>query len=283
MEGVRNNSPADQPAALRSAFGGHIEKLFCGGAPLAPDVEAWYADCGLPILPGYGLTESSPVVAVTTRSARRAGSVGPALVGVDVRIAADGEVLVSGPNIMLGYWRDEAATSNIIRGGWLHTGDLGELDDDGFLYIRGRKKELIALSTGKKVFPTRVESMLTASPLIEQCAVFGDGQPTLSALIVPAARGLASRETIASEMSRCLAAASHEEQVRQFALLDRPFSIERGELTAKLSLCRTAIAKNFAADLDALNRQIASQRNYCGQDLQDRRDEEYCRPPSIGH
>ena len=137
---------------------------------------------------------------------------------------------------MLGYWQDEAATAEVIRDGWLHTGDLGELDADGFLFIRGRKKELIVLSTGKKVLPTRVESLLTASPLIEQAAVFGDGQCGLVALIVPAARAAwndATRRYRRTKSPRCLAAAAHEEQVHRFALLDRPFSIERGELTAQ--------------------------------------------------
>ena len=147
----------------------------------------------------------------------------------------------------------------MIRDGWLHTGDLGELDADGFLSIRGRKKELIVLSTGKKVSPTRVEALLTASPLIEQAAVFGDGQCGLVALIVPAARGLATTASnamrIDAEINRCLAAAAHEEQVRRFAILDRPFSIERGELTAKLSLCRAVIARNFAAELKQLEPQ----------------------------
>src|SRR5436190_519256 len=115
MEGVRNAPTADQPAALRAAFGGQIEMLFCGGAPLALDVEAWYAACGLPLLPGYGMTEASPVVAVSTREARRPGTVGRALPGIDVRIAADGEILVRGPNVMLGYWQDESATAEVIR------------------------------------------------------------------------------------------------------------------------------------------------------------------------
>ena len=153
-----------------------MKQLTCGGAAIAPDVEAWYAEQGLPLLPGYGLTEASPVISVSTPAARKLGSVGRPLPGVEVRIADDGEVLVRGPNVMLGYWQDEAATAEAIRDGWLHTGDLGELDADGFLTIRGRKKELIVLSTGKKVSPTRVESLLTASPLIEQAAVFGDGR-----------------------------------------------------------------------------------------------------------
>jgi long-chain acyl-CoA synthetase len=252
---IRSHDAADDAKNLRAFFGGQIECLSCGGAPLAPDVEAWYAERGLPILPGYGMTEASPVVAVSTPSCQRTSSVGPPLPGVDVRIADDGEIVVRGPNVMLGYWQDEAATSEVIRDAWLHTGDLGELDADGFLYVRGRKKELIVLSTGKKVYPTRVEAMLTASPLIEQAAVFGDNQPGLAALVVLSACGLTRSESIGAEIERCLANAAHEEQVRQFALLDRPFSIERGELTAKLSLCRQAIERNFAAELNAMKPQ----------------------------
>ena len=173
------------------------------------------------------------------------------LKNVEVQIAADGEILVRGPNVMLGYWNDEAGTRAAIPDGWFHTGDLGELDADGFLFIRGRKKELIVLSTGKKVAPTRVELLLTASPLIDQAAVFGDNQCGLIALIVPAATGLAATtdtpteitEKFTAEISRALASAAREEQVHRFVLLDRPFSIERGEMTGKLSLCRSVIAQ----------------------------------------
>ncbi len=257
MEGVRNAQVVDQSAALLAAFGNRIEMLFCGGAPVAPDVAAWYADHGLPLLPGYGLTEASPVITVTTRGARRLGTVGQAIPGIELRIAADGELLTRGLNVMLGYWHDEAATADVIHDGWLRTGDLAELDADGFLSIRGRKKELIVLSTGKKVTPTRVESLLTASPLIEQVAVFGDGQCGLTALIVPSninsrstACGLAQYQ---AEINRRLATAAHEEQVHHFVIVDRPFSIKRGELTAKMSLCRNAIARNFATELGSMN------------------------------
>jgi long-chain acyl-CoA synthetase len=260
-EKIQISAAANAAATLQHVFGGKMERPSCGGAPLAPHVEEWFAECGLPILPGYGLTETSPVVSMSTTDGRRAGSVGRPLPGVEVQIAGDGEILVRGPNVMLGYWRDEVATAEMIRNGWLHTGDLGELDGEGYLYIRGRKKELIVLSTGKKVLPTRVESLLTASPLIEQAAVFGDGLPALVALIVPFAHTPATgedhdatREAIAAELERCLAAAAHEEQVRHFMVLDRPFSMERGELTAKLSLCRNVVARNFAAELDALKK-----------------------------
>lgn len=253
---VRASGAADESAALAAVFGGRMKRLTCGGAPVAPDVETWYADRGMPLLPGYGLTEASPVISVSTASARKLGCVGRPLEGIDIRIANDGEVLVRGPNVMLGYWQDDAATAEAIRDGWLSTGDLGELDADGFLTIRGRKKELIVLSTGKKVSPSRVESLLAASPLIEQVAVFGEGRPALVALVVPTARGLADEPgelhaVLAVEIKRRLATAAHEEQVRDFVILDRPFSIERGELTPKLSLCREMVARNFAAELTA--------------------------------
>jgi long-chain acyl-CoA synthetase len=253
---VRASGVADEAAALAAVFGGHMIRLTCGGAAIAPEVEAWYTDREMPLLPGYGLTEASPVISVSTPSARKLGSVGRPLEGIDVRIAADGEVLVRGPNVMLGYWHDGAATAEAIRDGWLSTGDLGELDTDGFLTIRGRKKELIVLSTGKKVSPTHVESLLAASPLVDQVAVFGEGRPAIVALVVPTAGGLARgsgelRTALTAEIHHRLATAAQEEQVREFVILDRRFSIERGELTPKMSLCREAIARNFAAELQA--------------------------------
>jgi long-chain acyl-CoA synthetase len=255
----------DHAQALRDFFGGSIEQLNCGGAPLAPETESWYAQQGLTVLLGYGLTETSPVIAASTPKSNRAGAVGRLLKDVDVQIAADGEILARGPNVMLGYWNDDAATRAAIPDGWFHTGDLGELDADGFLFIRGRKKELIVLSTGKKVAPTRVELLLTASPLIDQAAVFGDNHCGLIALIVPAATGLAHPNTpteltekYTTEINRALASAAHEEQVHRFVLLNRPFSIEHGEMTGKLSLCRSVIARNFAAELNKLTSQKAA-------------------------
>jgi len=249
----------DERKNLRDYFGGRVDMLNSGGAPLSPEVEAWYADHGMPVLVGYGLTETSPVVSISTTQAHRAASVGRVLPGVEVRIAEDGEILVRGPNIMAGLWRNSEATAEMIVDGWFHTGDLGSLDDDGFLFIRGRKKELIVLSTGKKVVPTRVELLLASSPLIEQAAVFGDGQCGLVALIVPSVNGSPVSSECAEkraqydiEIKRCLMNAAHEEQVHRFHLTDRPFSIERGEMTGKLSLCRSAIARNFAAELERL-------------------------------
>ncbi len=258
-EKIAASGAPDEAAALRQFFGGKMERLTSGGAPLAPNVEAWYEKQGLPVLQGYGLTEASPVISASTFEAHLFGSVGRPLPGVEVRIAEDGEVLTRGPHVMLGYWRDEPLTAEVIRDGWLYTGDLGELDADNFLFIRGRKKELIVLSTGKKVSPTRVENLLTASPMIEQAAVFGDGQCGLVALIVPNWAGGSALEAekrgeefYSAEIKRCLQSAAHEEQVHHFKLLDRPFSIERGEMTPKLSICRKTIEANFEAELAAI-------------------------------
>jgi long-chain acyl-CoA synthetase len=190
--------------------------------------------------------------------ANQPGDSGRALSNVEIRIADDGEILTRGPHVMLGYWQDEEATASVVRDGWLHTGDLGYLDANNYLYINGRKKELIVFSTGKKAHPTYVESLLTASPLIEQALVFGEGRPFLVALIVPAGCGTTNalpatiEDQMAREITRCLQSAAHEEQVRKFIILDRPFSIDRGELTAKLSVRRTVIADHYSQEIARL-------------------------------
>lgn len=259
--------------SLRSLLGGEIKRCYCGGAPLAPEVERRFFDEGVSLYTGYGLTEASPVVTVNTPDAHKLGTVGKPLPGVTVRIAEDGEVLVQGPNVMLGYLDDPEATAEALRDGWLHTGDLGELDDEGFLTITGRKKELIALSTGKKVAPSRVEALLCASPWIEQACVLGEGAKGLRALIVPnrdrlraevkrrrlwvwskrsALRHPAIRELYRQEIAERLAGAAPEERPHGFTLIGRGFDQERGEMTAKLSLRREAIAENFARELAAI-------------------------------
>lgn len=256
---VSSSDVADPSAALREAFGGRMEHLTCGGAPLSPELGAWYDRHKVAVLVGYGLTETSPVVSASTPTARRAGYSGRAIRDIDVRIADDGEILVRGPNIMMGYWQNDQATAEAIQDGWFHTGDLGEIDPDGYLAIRGRKKELIVLSTGKKVVPTAVENCLTGSPMIEQAVVFGDGAPAIFALIVPAADYQGKdRATFAAEIARCLSSSAKEEQVREFAILERPLSIDRGELTAKLSLCRSVIAESFARELAQLREAVRS-------------------------
>ena len=204
VDRLRSGGDADA-TQLQGELGGAVRRCYCGGAALAPEIDRFFAERGLPIHCGYGLTEASPVIAATTPGAYRAGTVGPPLDGVEVRLADDGEVQVRGPNVMLGYWRDEAATARVLHDGWLHTGDLGELDSAGHLRIVGRKKEMIVLATGKKVAPTRVEERLVGSPWIEQACVVGDGRKCLAALIVPNGDALRA-EIQARRVARLVAA-----------------------------------------------------------------------------
>ncbi len=258
---------------LREILGGNLKYCFCGGAAVAPEVQKLFTAQGLPLLPGYGLTESSPVVSISTLDNYLPGTVGLPIPGVEVRIDDTGEILVRGPNVMLGYWQNEEATNEVIIDGWLYTGDLGEFDEGGNLRIVGREKEIIVLMTGKNVSPTRVEQMLVASPLVELSCVVGDSRKCLGALIVPNEDALRKEiekldikveshsqavnhprviELFRQEIDRVQTDASHEEHVGPFLLLDRPFSAEEGELTAKLSLRRKAIEANFASQIDAM-------------------------------
>ncbi|MCG8449105.1 MAG: AMP-dependent synthetase/ligase [Pirellulales bacterium] len=263
------------PGKLKTLLGSKIKRCFCGGAAVAPEVEALFQRQGLPILCGYGLTETSPVITATALENYQPGTVGRPIDEVKVRLAENGEICVRGPGVMLGYWQDARTTEETIVDGWLKTGDLGAWDAEGNLRIVGRAKEMIVLSTGKNVSPMRVEQLLTSSPFVESVCVVGESRKCLAALIVPnpdALRGFIReqrlwvwsrrravthpkvRELYRAEIDRLLADASQEEQVGPFAILDRNFSQEQGELTAKLSLRREKIAANFAARIEKLYR-----------------------------
>ncbi|MCH2115863.1 MAG: AMP-dependent synthetase/ligase [Pirellulales bacterium] len=266
----------DAPSgALRSLLGGRIQRCFCGGAAMAPEVEVFFASEGLPILSGYGLTEASPVVTATAIEDYEPGTVGRPLAGVEVRLTEDHQVCVRGPNVMLGYWRDPNATKQAIVEGWLNTGDRGQWETSGHLRILGRQNEMIVLSTGKNVWPARVEQLLAGSPLIERACVVGEGRKCLGGLIVPNPDALRTlirehglwvwsrrravtharvRKCFRVEIDRLLASVSREEQIGPFALLDRDFSLHRGEVTAKLSLRRTGIAESCASLIERLYR-----------------------------
>jgi long-chain acyl-CoA synthetase len=265
---------ADMPGALATAFGGRLRAACSGGAPLPDHVAQFYNDRGVYLGQGYGLTESSPVISACTPKAMKIGTAGRPIPGVEVKIAADGEILTRGPHVMVGYWNKPAATVEALREGWLHTGDLGQLDAEGYLKITGRKKELIVTAAGKKAVPNHLESLLKADPLIEQAVVLGDGRGYLTALIVPNRDALAAelrrlgKEIATSEALRHpdvialyeqhikerLACVSYYEQIGKFTLLDRPLSIEHGELTLTLKLRRDAIYKNFADAIEAMYR-----------------------------
>ena len=277
-DSLRNREEPADAATLRQAFGGAIKRCYCGGAGIAPEVEQFFFERELPILCGYGLTEAAPVVTASTFENYAAGTVGQPLPNLKVQLAEDGELLVRGPNVMQGYWHDEAATAATIQEGWLHTGDLAAWSDGGNLRIVGRKKEMIVLATGNKVAPTQVEQLLTGSPWIEQCCVVGDGRKCLAALIVPnpemlrqeirsrwllvwsRRRALTHPQIVAlyrQEIDRCLAAAASFEQVGPFMLVGRGFSVEAGELTPKLSLRRGVIERAFSDEIETMYRRAS--------------------------
>ena len=261
------------PTTLRELLGGHIARCYCGGAALAPNIVERFAEEQISLLPGYGLTEVSPVVTVPDFQEYSPSTVGRPLPNLDVQLAEDGEIIVRGPSVMQGYWKNEEATAEVLRDGWLYTGDLGKWDEEGRLSIVGRKKELMALSTGKKIAPSALEALLGASPWIEQAVVIGEGRTHLSAIIVPnptrikreirrqrllvwsKKRGVSHpkiRKIIQREIDQALAHLPSYQQVGKFVVIDRGFSIELGEMTSKLSLRRSAIEKSFAKEIEAM-------------------------------
>jgi long-chain acyl-CoA synthetase len=270
---LRRASEPPRDDALITLLGGRIRRCFSGGAALPDDLAHFYERYGVPLLQGYGLSESSPVITSTRREHYTLGAVGQPLPGVEVRIADDGEILTRGPHVMLGYWKDPKATARVIDNGWLRTGDLGSLDEDGRLTIRGRKKEILVTATGKNIVPSFLEGLLTSSPLIEQAMVIGEGRKYLVALIVPDRETLAE-ESAASGMAAAtpqqllndarttarfrveidarLQTVARHEQIGRFELLARPFSVTRGELSPKLSLRRDVIRRHCADTIDAL-------------------------------
>jgi long-chain acyl-CoA synthetase len=273
VDRLRAAGGADDASALRGTLGGAVRRLFCGGAALPPEVDRFFAERGLPILCGYGLTETAPVITATVSDGYRSGTVGPPLAGVEVRLADDGEVLARGPNVMRGYWQNDEATTRVLRDGWLSTGDLGQWDAAGHLRIVGRKKEMIVLATGKKVAPTRVEERLAGSPWIEQACVVGEGRNCLAALIVPNGEALRAeirrrrllvwsrrralnhpkvRALYREEIDRCLRDLAEFEQVGAFTLIGRMFSLDLGEVTPKQSLRRATIQRRFEREIELM-------------------------------
>jgi long-chain acyl-CoA synthetase len=267
-----DNNLADKPGALKAMLGGRM-KLCCGGGAALPDhVAEFFNKSGVVLVQGYGLTESSPVISTGTMTEHRLGTVGKPIAGVEVRIADDGEILSRGPHIMVGYWNLPQDTAETIRDGWLHTGDLGCLED-GYLRITGRKKDLIVTAGGKNIAPSYLEGLLTEDPLIAQAVVIGDAKNYLTALIVPDPDNLRAEiikrqipvfspaealahpkvyEIYTEAIARRLADVSNAEQVRKFKLLGRGFTPESGELTFKLSLKRNVVLENFAPEIQAM-------------------------------
>jgi long-chain acyl-CoA synthetase len=225
---------------IRARFGGGLVALVSGGARLDPELGRFFQALGLPLLQGYGQTEAGPVISVNPPWQPRNSSVGVALKGVDVRIAADGEVMVRGGLVMDGYWNQPAATDAVLQDGWLHTGDVGVLDAAGYLTITDRKKDIIVLSGGENVSPARIEGILMAEPEIEQAVVTGEGRSGLGALLVPADGHDAS--TVGAAVARVNRLLSVTERIRRHALVP-PFTIENGLLTPSQKIKRSAVLR----------------------------------------
>ncbi|HEX4149476.1 MAG TPA: AMP-dependent synthetase/ligase [Pirellulales bacterium] len=264
-------SMVDKPGALAALFGGKMRMLVSGGAPLPLHVARCYQQQGMLLIQGYGLTESSPVIATETERHHQFETVGRPIPGVEVKISPEGEILTRGPHVMLGYWNDPTATAAVLHDGWLATGDLGEINAEGYLKITGRKKELIVTAGGKNIAPAHLESLLIEEPLIQQALVVGDARNYLTALIVPDPEALKAalaanriqpgddvladarvRRVFKERIDQRLAVVSRYEQVQDFVLLDRPFSAERGEVTPTLKLRRNRILANNADAIAAM-------------------------------
>ena len=259
---------------IRTGLGGRVEAAISGGAPLGERLGHFYRGAGITILEGYGLTETTAGATLNLTNEIRVGSVGRPIPGTTIKIAEDGEVLIKGPIVMQGYWKNDAANAEVFSGDhWFHSGDLGKLDDDGYLFIVGRKKEIIVTAGGKNVAPAVLEDRLRAHPLISQCMVVGDNQPFIASLITidqdalktwviankKEGASLADLTTdpdlvavVQTAVDEANKAVSRAESIRKFRILPTDFTIAGGHLTAKLSLKRHVIGKEFAADIAAL-------------------------------
>jgi long-chain acyl-CoA synthetase len=261
---------------IRDRFGGRLRIAASGAAPLGADLAEFYEAIGMPLIEGYGLTEGG-VTALNPLDAPKPGSIGKALPRIEFKVGEEGELLIRSATLSSGYYKDPEATAEVLRDGWLHTGDVGTIDSDGYIYITGRKKELIVSSNGKKIFPSRVETMFKFEPLISQVVLAGDRLPHLVALftIHPSmAESIRGKENpgiphheapeVLAEVQKIVARVNKQlapfEQVKRFRVLSREFTIEHGEVTATMKVRRTQVLENFKADLEALYQLSASGR-----------------------
>ena len=259
---------------LRAKLGGNIRFMVSGGAPLGTKINQFFFGCGLTIFEGYGLTETSPVLSCNYTGHMRFGSIGHVLPGTEIKIAEDGEIMARGPQIMLGYFNNEAATREVLdEDGWLATGDLGNFDDEGFLYITGRKKDIIVTAGGKNIAPQPIENRFTADKLVTQMVVIGDRRQFLSSLIVPnfevldewAATNGVNAPTTAELLAHPKVLALYQglldkvnadlpgfNQIKKFTLLNREFTLEEGELTPTMKVKRFAINRKYESVINRM-------------------------------
>jgi len=259
---------------IRAGLGGRVEAAISGGAPLGERLGHFYRGAGIRVLEGYGLTETTAGATLNLTAAHKVGSVGKPIPGTTIKIADDGEVLIKGPIVMKGYWQNDAANAEVFtKDDYFRSGDLGKLDDEGYLYITGRKKELIVTAGGKNVAPAVLEDRLRSNPLISQCMVVGDNKPFIAALITldpdsikpwavankkegASIAELAKDPTLLAVIQTAVdetnKAVSRAESIRKFTVLPVDFTIAGGQLTAKLSVKRHVVAQEFAREIDAL-------------------------------
>jgi long-chain acyl-CoA synthetase len=259
-------------AGVRRRFGGRLKAMVSGGAPLNPEIGSFFLALGVTLLQGYGQTEAGPVISCNSPARIKIDTVGPPLDGVRVRVADDGEILVAGDNVMKGYWNDRQATAHTLVDGWLHTGDVGQVDEDGYIRITDRKRDFIKNSGGEMVSPARVEGYLTLEPEIAQAMVFGDRQPYLVAIVVPDhefAAGFAGKngsppdiaalaadpsfiKAIGAAVARVNRGLTPVERVRRFVIAAEPFTIANGQMTPTLKVKRHAVREVYGEALGAL-------------------------------
>jgi long-chain acyl-CoA synthetase len=260
-------------AAVRGRLGGRLRFCVSGSAPLSIGVMEFFYAIGIPIVEGYGLTETSPVITVNRVTRNRPGTVGPPIANVVIKIADDGEILVQGPGVMKGYHNLPAETAAALEGGWFHTGDIGRLDADGFLVITDRKKDLLVTAGGKKVAPQPIENALKTLPWVAEAVLIGDGRPYVTALVVPnfaqlevyaRAHGIAfvtqadlvHHPAIHTLFERAIAETTaglaRFEQIKRFTLLEREFRQDDGDLTPTLKVRRRIISEKFAPMIEAM-------------------------------
>ena len=255
----------DRPvrSKLRRRFGGRLKAMISAGAPLSPEIGGFFLALGVPLLQGYGQTEAAPGISCNSPAWIKIDTVGQPLEGVRVRIAEDGEILTAGDSVMQGYWNDPDATAQVLDGDWLKTGDIGALDQDGFIRITDRKRDFIKTSGGEMISPARLEGLLTAAPEISQAMVFGDRRPYLVAILVPEPdliTGLRLQNGELDRITRAIGAAvvrvnqsvSPRERIRRFLIASEPFTPANGLMTPTLKIRRHAIRGAHCAALDAL-------------------------------
>ena len=238
---------------IKKQFGGKLKAFVSGGGALDQEIGEFLNSVGLPTLQGYGLTETSPVVSCNPIHNIKVETVGPPFKGNQVRIAEDGEILVKGENVMLGYWNKKEETDKVIVNGWLHTGDIGEIDlEDGYLRITDRKKDIIVSAGGDNISPAKIENMITNEPEIDQCMIYGDKKNYLVALVVPSKDFLNEKEKINNAIEKINKKLTLLEKIKKIQLIDENFSIENGLMTPTMKVKRKKVTEKYKNQLEEL-------------------------------